>query len=369
MLLKNLKLKFYRNLLKLDMSWNEHFNIIYGSNAQGKTNLLEAIYLLGHLKSFRGTRGHEFINHDAETAWIGATIEKKGVQYDLEIGFQNAARFLKINKKTARKLSDFLGCLRTVIFTPEELGCIKGFPAARRALLDRAILQTDPTYLDRVQEYYKILRHRNQLLKNDVDNLQLSPWTDSLARIGSRIRYDRLTYLSRIYPYLSLAYREITSGTETAQLVYSIEKDTRNNLEKNFLEELQKNSTREKKIGLTLAGPHRDDLDFIVKEKSLRSYGSQGQQRSYLLAFKTAQVMDIEKEFQEPPILLLDDLASELDVQRQEGFLNFLLNCSGQVFLTSAQASGLPNSMRQKASYFQVKNGTVTTALPKRAKL
>ena len=153
MILNNLKLRCYRNLTEADLAWNEHFNVIYGHNAQGKTNLLEAIYLLGHLKSFRGARGQELINHAAETAWIGALVKQGGVQHRLEIGLQKNGRNPRVDGKTVQKLSQFLGYFRTVLFTPEELSSIKGFPAGRRALLDRAILQTDPAYLDRVQEY------------------------------------------------------------------------------------------------------------------------------------------------------------------------------------------------------------------------
>ena len=179
MILDNLKLRCYRNLADVDISWSGHFNVIYGQNAQGKTNLLEAIYLLGHLKSFRGARGRELIEHAAETAWVGARVEKNGVQHRLEIGLQKTGRNPTVNGKTVKKLSDFLGFLRVVIFTPEEMNSVKGFPAGRRALLDRAILQTDPAYLDRVQEYDRVLRQRNQLLKQQA--------SDHRGAIGQRI--------------------------------------------------------------------------------------------------------------------------------------------------------------------------------------
>ena len=202
MILKNLKLHCYRNLAGIDLAWNEHFNVIYGENAQGKTNLLEAIYLLGHLKSFRGARGQDLINHANDTAWIGAVVNKSGVIHQLDIGLQKQGRNPRVDGKTVKKLSQFLGYLRTVLFTPEELVNIKGFPAGRRALLDRAILQIEPAYLDRVQEYDKVLRQRNQLLKQQADDLELHPWTEALIRTGSRIRYDRIQYLQRFEPLL-----------------------------------------------------------------------------------------------------------------------------------------------------------------------
>ena len=364
MILNTLKLRSYRNLIDVDVRWNTHFNVIYGRNAQGKTNLLEAIYLLGHLKSFRGVRGHELINHDADTAWVGAIIARGGVEHRLETGLQKAGRNPRVDGKTVKKLSDFLGYLRTVLFTPEELASIKGFPAGRRALLDRAILQTDPIYLDRVQEYERILRQRNQLLKQQVDDEQLASWTEALVKTGSRIRFDRLAYLERFQPRLEQAYREISGGQESAGLKYTIEQGSLTALADAMQEALQRLALREKKLGLTLVGPHRDDIDFLVEERSLRSFGSQGQQRSFLLACKAAQVIDLEEQLREPPILLLDDLASELDMQRQEGFFNFLLQRTGQVFLTSAQQTLLTGAVRKNASYYQVDQGVVSAISP-----
>lgn len=360
MILNNLKLRCYRNLVEVNIDWNDHFNVIYGHNGQGKTNLLEAIYLLGHLKSFRGARGRELIEHTAETAWIGAEVFKGGVKNRLEIGLQRQGRNPQVDGKTVQKLSQFLGYLRTVLFTPEELGNIKGFPAGRRALLDRAILQTEPTYLDRVQEYDRILRQRNKLLKQQADEYELAPWTEALVRTGSRIRYDRHVYLKRFKPFLCQVYREITGGTESAGLSYSVEQTSLAEITVHLTASFERLASRENKLGLTLAGPHRDDLNFLVNERSLRSFGSQGQQRSFLLAFKAAQVMDLEEQFKDPPVLLLDDLASELDRRRQEGFFSFLQKRCGQVFLTSAQRPLLVGSVRRTASFFKVDQGLVT---------
>ena len=326
MILENLKLRGYRNLNSIDVSWHGQFNVVYGQNAQGKTNLLEAIYLLGHLKSFRGARGSELIEHNTETAWVGAQINRSGVQHHLEIGLQKHGRTPRVDKKTVKKLSEFFGYLQTVIFTPEELGNIKGYPAGRRALLDRAILQKDPLYLDRMQEYEKVIRQRNQLLKHQVDDNKLLHLTEALIKIGSSIQYDRLQYLESIRTRIKKAYKEITGGNESADIRYSVEQDSLQCLSNYLREALQRLEKREKKLGLTLAGPHRDDIEYVVDDHSLRTFGSQGQQRSFLLAFKAAQIMDMEDSFKETPVLLLDDLASELDLHRQEGFFNFLFS-------------------------------------------
>lgn len=366
MILDSLKLRCYRNLAGTDIAWNKHFNVIYGQNAQGKTNLLEAIYLLSHLKSFRGARGQELINHDAETAWVGAVVRKGGVRHDLEIGLQKHGRNPRVDGKTVQRLSHFLGYLRTVIFTPEELSSIKGFPSGRRALLDRAVLQTEPAYLDRVQEFDRVLRQRNQLLKMQAGQNELAPWTEALIRTGSRIRHERQLYLQRFKPLLCRVYREITGGKETVDINYSIENKSLQELSDHLAGACERLAFREKKMGVTLAGPHRDDLDFLVDERSLRTFGSQGQQRSFLLAFKAAQVMDLEQQLKEPPVLLLDDLASELDNRRQEGFFDFLHNRRGQVFLTSVQQPLLADSLRQTASFFKVDQGLVSATSPER---
>lgn len=364
MILKNLKLRCYRNLANVELTWNDHFNVILGQNAQGKTNLLEAIYLLGHLKSFRGVRGRELVEHTAENAWIGGLVDKGQVEHKLEIGLLKNGRNPRVDGKTVQKLSQFLGYVRTVLFTPEELGNIKGFPAGRRALLDRAILQTEPVYLDRVQEYDRVLRQRNRLLKQQASNEELVPWTEALISSGSRIRQDRLNYLERFKPRLSEVYKEITGDTESASLNYSVEKKPEQDLAEQLANAFERLAVREKKLGVTLAGPHRDDLDFLVNDYSLRSFGSQGQQRSFLLAFKAAQVMDLEEQLKEPPLLLLDDLASELDGRRQEGFFNFLLQRRGQVFLTSAQQPLLAQEVQQTASFYSVDQGMVTATSP-----
>lgn len=366
MILDNLKLRCYRNLDEADLAWNQHFNVIYGQNAQGKTNLLEAIYLLGHLKSFRGARGQELINHGADTAWIGAQVTNNGTQHRLEVGLQKSGRNPRVDGKSVQKLSQFIGYFRTVLFTPEELSNVKGFPAGRRALLDRAILQTEPGYLDRVQEYDRILRQRNQLLKQQSAVRELLPWTEALVHSGSRIRQDRQSYLARFLPRFTEVYREISGDGEVAGLVYSVEDQALPDLAKQLRDAFERLAPRESRLGLTLAGPHRDDLDFQIDGRSLRSFGSQGQQRSFLLAFKAAQVMDLEDLFKEPPVLLLDDLASELDSSRQAGFFNFLLNRSGQVFLTSAQQPLLDQSVRQTASFYKVDQGLVTATSPER---
>lgn len=364
MLLTRLRMRNYRNLVEADLKWHEHFNVLYGSNAQGKTNLLEAIYLFGYLKSFRGARSFEMLCHGKETARLTATVVKREVGHQLELGLHGTGRTPRVNGKTVKKLSEFLGYLRLVLFSPEEMGIVKGYPAGRRGLLDRAILQIEPGYLDRYQECERIIRQRNQLLKEQAVENELLPWTEALIQAGAGIRQTRLTYIARFRPLLERVYREITGGNENANLLYSIAEGSRDELAGNLAEELQLLKRREQKVGQTLAGPQRDDIDFLVDGLSLRQFGSQGQQRSFLLAFKAAQIIDLEEELQEPPILLLDDLASELDRERQAGFFGFLRQRQGQVFLTTVNLETLSAEVRETANFYKVDLGRVSITTP-----
>ncbi len=359
MFLKKLVLRRYRNLEEIDLDWSGGFNILWGQNAQGKTNLLEAIYLLGHLKSFRHARGREMILHGGETASIAGIIEVACVTHRIELLLQLNNRVPRLNGKIVKKLSEFLGYLRPILFTPEEMALVKGSPAGRRALLDRAIVQRDPLYLDRVQEFNRILRHRNQLLKDRTCRAELATWTESLARTGSRLRCDRLEYLEDFLPLFLNVYREISDSDEIPAIIYPVIKSTLSAMTDNLRFELEKKQDREWQLGQTLAGPHRDDPEFLLDGRSLRNFASQGQQRTFLLAFKAAQVISLEELLGESPVLLLDDLTSELDIQRQKGFLDFLLARQGQVFITTTRPEILAGQRLAEARYFEVNLGRV----------
>ncbi len=364
MLLNHLKVRAYRNLVDADLGWHEQFNVLHGCNAQGKTNLLEAIYLFGHLKSFRGARSIELLRHGAEAARLKADVNRGPARHQLEIRLHGNGRTPRVDGKTVQKLSDFIGHLRLVLFSPEELAVVKGYPAGRRALLDRAILQTEPGYLDKCQGYERILRQRNQLLKDQASERELAPWTEFLIKAGAEIREVRQSYISRFQPHLVSIYREISGDRERANILYSVADASRERLTESLAQELRSLASRERKTGQTLAGPQRDDIDFMLDDMSLRQYGSQGQQRSFLLAFKAAQMIDLEEEMKEPPILLLDDLASELDSVRQAGFFEFLRRRSGQVFLTTASLPAVADIVKNTANFYKVDHGGVTLTSP-----
>ncbi len=359
MYLRRLLLYNFRNIEKIEINPDRRFNLLWGANAQGKTNILEGIYLLGHLKSFRGTPGSDMIRRQMPAARLVGEIIRGGVLTTIELTFQGQQKIARVNGKVITKTTDFLGVFSTVLFSPEEVGLARGYPAGRRALLDRAIFLTDPGFLDRARSYQRSLQQRNRLLKEGCTASQLSPWNENLIQTGTRLRLDRIGYLQRLVPKLRNIYRKITNGQEEADLLYPAQTETEEDLKKHFQKELAQVSAQEHRLGRTLAGPHRDDPFFIVGGHSLRQYGSQGQQRSFMLAFKTAQIVDLEQTYGHQPILLLDDMTGELDRQRQEFFFQFLRSRLGQVFVTATELEVLSNKGFDDVRSFRVSEGNL----------
>jgi DNA replication and repair protein RecF len=226
-------------------------------------------------------------------------------------------------------------------------------------LLDRAIFQADPGYLGKAQEYERILRQRNRLLRDQRTTVELETWNLSLARSGARLRQERFKYLGRILPHFRWSYENICGGCETADFEYREGGTDLAELEARLLRELTSRTEAERRMATTLVGPHRDDPFFLVNGIPVKPFASQGQQRSLILAFKTAQVIDLEQRTGETPILLLDDLTGELDRRRQEFFFRFLLQRQGQVFISTTDPEPLVKEGFAKACRFHVSAGTV----------
>jgi DNA replication and repair protein RecF len=284
-------------------------------------------------------------------------VLSRGVSRRLELSVSRQGKSVRVDGKEVRTPSEFFGCLHPVLFSPEEVMLIKGPPAGRRSLIDRALFQADVTYLDRAREFDRCLRQRNRLLRDQAAEREIEPWTEALIRSGARLRRERLHYLERLQPLMEEAFRQI-SGGEEAKIQYLPAGDLPA-LEKVLAEEMAAVAGRERRLGQTLAGPHRDDPVFSVDGKPLRSYGSQGQQRSFLLAFKTAQVRDLEGLTGEAPPLLLDDLTSELDPNRRDFFFRFLLERQGQVFITTTEIGPLLARGLTAARFFRVEQGAL----------
>jgi len=357
--LEELTVRRFRNVSEAKLSWGDGFNVIWGRNAQGKTNLLEAVYLLGHLKSFRGARSAELIQEGVEAARVSGRVTSGGVQHQLEVTIEERGQTPRLDGKTVQRLSQFLGTVRPVLFTADELGLLKGSPAGRRALLDRAVLQTDPGYLDRVQAFQRVLRQRNQLLKEKAPPAQLAPWNEALIDNGAQVRCERCRYLERLQPVLAKIGAEISGGEEIALHYRPAATDVQDSRAR-LRHDLERLHGRERILGQTLVGPHRDDPEPQVGGRPLKLFGSQGQIRSFLLAFKAAQLIDLEALLGEPPLLLLDDLASELDAERQASFFAFLRQRRGQVLITTTHPATLGPAVCPQAHYFRVEQGSIT---------
>jgi DNA replication and repair protein RecF len=355
--LTRLSLHNYRNIAAAEIRPESGFNILCGENAQGKTNTLEAIYLLGHFKSFRRGRNDELIGTEDKITRVEGEIKTGSLCEKVGLAISNGKKTVQINGKRPQNSAEMFGRFPSVLFAPEEVGVPKGFPAGRRSLLDRALCQTRPAFLDHARAYQRCLRQRNILLKEGKPASSLFPWTEELIRTGAEIRLARRQYLDRLLPLFRTIYRQICSGRETADLVYPTVSDNIADLKEELRQGFEKESGREKKYGVTLAGPHRDDPVFLVDGRVLGVYGSQGQQRSFILAFKTAQILDLEQETATVPLLLLDDMTSELDRKRQDFFFRFLHERQGQVFITCTEISPLREAGFNRIRTFRVKEG------------
>lgn len=359
MYIQRLFLCNYRNIKKITLEPSPEFNVLWGDNAQGKTNFLESIYLLGNLRSFRSSRNDELINHNSPGCHISGEVVSQGVRRQLDLTIVGSGKKAKIDGKDIKNAAYFMGFLRPILFSPEEVSLIKGNPAGRRALLDRAVFQSDPTFLAKAQLYERCLRQRNRLLKDAKNDRELAPWTEQLIAAGAHIRLERHRYLERLTPLLRETYSTITGGREKADLQYTTAAGDVESLQRSLRHDLAKHRERELILGQTLAGPHRDDPLMLVDGRPLRTFGSQGQQRSFMLAFKTAQIMDLEKKRGEPPVLLLDDMTGELDRQRQGFFFRFLLERRGQVFITTTDIQTLQQEGIRNARFFHVSQGHI----------
>ena len=357
--LSHLVLRDFRNASQIDIIPDPGFNIFWGENAQGKTNLLESIYLLATLKSFRGARNEDLIRQGTSRARIQAEAVCGGVVRSLQLTIASEGKQPRVDGKTVTTAANFFGHLRPVVFAPEEVALVRGAPAGRRSLLDRAIFQADPSYLGRAQEYARVLRQRNRLLKDQRPKDEVAPWTAKLIEAGAAIRGERQAYLTRLVPHFREAYQHICGGREWAELSYPEGLEQSADREAALARSLAAQRESEQRAGTTLSGPHRDDPQFLLDGRSIRPFASQGQQRSLMLAFKTAQIIDLEQRMGEAPVLLLDDLTGELDRRRQEFFFRFLLERRSQVFLTTTDLQPLLNEGFSRARRFRVRGGTL----------
>ncbi len=357
MIIKSLELNNYRNYKDLSMEFDKETNILYGDNAQGKTNILEAIYVCSTTKSHRGSKDKEIINFDYDESHIRIFIERDKIEHKIDMHLKkNKTKGVAIDGIPIKKSSELLGFINTVFFSPEDLSIIKNGPSERRKFIDFELCQLDRLYLNDLSNYNKIINQRNNLLKQISFNHDLldtlSIWDHQLIEYGSRIIKCREDFINNLNEIIYDIHKRLTGNKE--ELFISYEK----NVEiEEFALQLEKSRDRDIKFKTTHIGPHRDDICFYIKDIDIRKYGSQGQQRTSALSLKLAEIELVKKTIKDTPILLLDDVLSELDSSRQ----NYLLDSINHV-QTIISCTGLEEFINNRFKVnrvYNVVNGTI----------
>lgn len=364
MIIKSIQLSNFRNYEKLDISFDSETNIIYGDNAQGKTNILEAAYLSGTTKSHKGSKDKEMIRFGEDEAHIRTIVEKNDKEYRIDMHLRkNGAKGVAINKMPIKKASELFGILNIVFFSPEDLNIIKNGPAERRRFIDLELCQLDKIYLSNLSKYNKTLVQRNRLLKDIayrpdlIDTLQV--WDMQLLEYGRHVIKKRREFVNELNEIIQDIHSNISGGREKLILKYEP------NIDDIFFEdELLKARSRDLKLCQTTVGPHRDDMLFSVDGVDIRKYGSQGQQRTSALSLKLSEISLVKKNINSTPVLLLDDVLSELDGNRQNYLLNSLSDT--QTIITCTGLDEFVKNRFQVDKVFHVVKGQVEVIDEKR---
>lgn len=357
----SLVFKSFRNLGETTVEPAPGLNVVWGDNAQGKTNFLEGIYLLGNGKSFRAARNEQLIGHGSTGSHLSGTVRANRVDSRIELRIDEQGKKFRVNAKSVGSMDEIVALNRQILFFPEDVAIARGLPAGRRNLIDRAIFLSRPAYLGQVQDYNRLVRQRNRLLKEGAAGDQIDAWSQKLASVGASIRCERHRFIEAFAANLYRAHARLSAHREEADILLPKGQEDSGAAAEQLAQELRRAGERERRLGMTLAGPHRDDPRFQVDGLDLRRYGSQGQQRSFILAFKTALVDYLEDITGATPILLLDDITSELDRQRKESFLDYLLGRGGQVFITTTDLASLLPQRLPEARYYRVDRGRILT--------
>lgn len=359
MKINSIEIENFRNIEKLKLNF-EDVNIIWGENAQGKTNLIEAIYLFTGSKSFRGVRDKELVKFGEKKAELKIDFENKSRKQNAELSImgRRTAKLNEIEKKGATALGDEL---KAVIFSPVHLSMVKDGPIERRKFIDNSLCQLKSNYRSVLKEYNRCLAQRNMLLKDIKNNFNLEDmlyiWDKNLAKSGAKIIYQREKYVEALLPFATEIFDGLSKGREKIDLRLDCGFECKNltvaEIENEFTKQLISNRNNDLINKITTVGPHRDDMEILINGKSARLYGSQGQQRSCVLALKLAEASLLKKMTDDEPLALLDDVMSELDESRQDYILNHIKNW--QVFITCCDANTVLRLKKGKT--FHIENG------------
>ncbi len=357
MIIKSLELADFRNYDALHIDFCSGTNILYGDNAQGKTNILEAIYLSATTKSHKGSKDKDIVNFNKEESHIRTYLEKDGVEIRVDMHLRkNKSKGIAIDGQRIKKAAELLGILNVVFFSPEDLSIIKNGPAERRRFVDMELCQLDQFYLYNLNHYNKIVNQRNRLLKDMYFNPSLRDtlniWDSQLVSFGSKIIERRQLFAEQLNEIICEIHRRLSGGKENLTICYEPDV-TIEEYEKNLL----LNQERDIKLKQTTTGPHRDDFSFMESDVDIRKFGSQGQQRTAALSLKLSEIELVKKMTNDSPVLLLDDVLSELDSSRQ----NYLLNTIGniQTIITCTGLDEFVNNRFEIDKVFHIENGSI----------
>lgn len=356
----------FKNLKNISIMPSEGINVIHGENAQGKTNLIEAIWILSGARSFRGSKERDMIAFDGEYCRLSLTLRDNEREQVIETVISKNPRERKVtlNGVRQRYLSGLFGALKLVVFTPEDLGLSKGSPDNRRDFVDLCISQIKPAYSRTVAKYENVLMQRNALLKNITLGISsasdLDVWDEQMSRLGAYISVLKYQYTKKLCIFAKRLYDEISRGREKFELRYCStvyenldgREDWSGEMAAEYLELLQKNRQEDIRVGFTTAGIHRDDISVLIDGSSAKDFGSQGQNRSAALSMKLAQAYILSEETGEMPVVLLDDVLSELDRSRRDFIISKLSGM--QIFITCCEPVN-----KLKGRRFEMRNGEI----------
>lgn len=358
MIIKSIELADYRNYDSLALEFDKGTNILYGDNAQGKTNILESIFVAATTKSHKGSKDKEIIRFGKEEAHIRAFIEKEKIETRVDMHLRKSgSKGIAVDGQRLKKAVDLLGTCNVVFFSPEDLGIIKNGPSERRRFVDMELCQLDNFYVYNLSNYNKIVNQRNKLLKDMYMNPDLKEtlniWDMQLVSFGSKIIERRKMFAEQLNEIIYEIHKKLSGGREEIKIVY--EPDV---LITDFENKLKNSQDRDIKSKMTTVGPHRDDFSFFIGNIDIRKFGSQGQQRTAALSLKLSEIELVKKITKDTPVLLLDDVLSELDSNRQ----NYLLNSIGnvQTIITCTGLEEFVNNLFEINKVFKVSEGTVT---------
>ncbi|AFY41012.1 DNA replication/repair protein RecF [Nostoc sp. PCC 7107] len=369
MYLKTLHLRQFRNYQEQRVEFNAAKTILVGNNAQGKSNLLEAVELLATLRSHRMARDRDLIKDGTDFAQINASLERDTGSSDLNLTLRrNGRRSVAINGEIVRRQMDFLGVLNAVQFSSLDLELVRGSPEIRRNWLDTLLIQLEPVYAHILHQYNQVLRQRNAFLKKNQDSAistqhsELALWDAQLATTGTRVIRRRDRAIQRLAPIAAAWHASISGSTEVLEIKYSpnipLAQNQPEEVQQAFLQKIQHRAVAELYRGTTLVGPHRDEVELTINQTPARQYGSQGQQRTLVLALKLAELQLIEEVVKEPPLLLLDDVLAELDPYRQNQLLDAIQD-RFQTLITTTHLSSFDAQWLNSSQILFVKAGEI----------